>query len=234
MPRVVKPAEERKAEIVDCAQALFLEKGYDATTIADILERTRLSKGAFYHHFTAKEELLDGVTERLADAMLVATRDVLEDQSITELVRLNRFLEHGTRLQYDSAPAWINAYLAVLRPENALLYQRVIAIGARTVLPVLRRIFERGVARGEFDTPDPQLAAEVVLQLSNVRQGFVAETAAAARAGRLSEARSLLDQRLGAETRLIERVLGLAPGSIWLTDSGFTHRIIEALARVQV
>jgi len=44
MPRIVKPAAERRAEIIACAVALFFEKGYEATTIVDILERTIAGK----------------------------------------------------------------------------------------------------------------------------------------------------------------------------------------------
>src|SRR4026209_1657881 len=102
MSRIVKPATERRAEIVDCAVAMFFEKGYEATTIADILERTKLSKGAFYHHFESKEELLDAFTQHATEAALKAVEDVLKDKSLNELARLCRFLGEASRLQFDA------------------------------------------------------------------------------------------------------------------------------------
>ncbi|TIL28812.1 MAG: helix-turn-helix transcriptional regulator, partial [Mesorhizobium sp.] len=49
MPRVIKPPEIRSAELLDCAQRLFFERGYDNTTVNDIIREAGLSKGAFYH-----------------------------------------------------------------------------------------------------------------------------------------------------------------------------------------
>ncbi|MFN3500557.1 MAG: TetR/AcrR family transcriptional regulator, partial [Pannonibacter indicus] len=49
MPRVVKHPEVRRAELVLAAQALFFERGYDATSVDDIIKRSSVSKGAFYY-----------------------------------------------------------------------------------------------------------------------------------------------------------------------------------------
>ena len=47
-----------KEKIIEAAWELFMEKGYDNTTLNEIIERAGTSKGAFYHHFRAKEDLL--------------------------------------------------------------------------------------------------------------------------------------------------------------------------------
>ena len=53
-------------KILDVAQRLFLEKGYDNTTIQDIVnELGGLTKGAIYHHFKSKEEIIDALGEKL-------------------------------------------------------------------------------------------------------------------------------------------------------------------------
>jgi AcrR family transcriptional regulator len=67
MVRVVKKAEERRLEILDAAQGLFLSRGYDATTVNDLLNAVGISKGAFYHHFAAKEDVLQALVWRLAE-----------------------------------------------------------------------------------------------------------------------------------------------------------------------
>ena len=52
--------------ILDVSQRLFLEKGYDHTTIQDIVDELGgLTKGAVYHHFRSKEEILDAVSDRM-------------------------------------------------------------------------------------------------------------------------------------------------------------------------
>ena len=58
------------ARILDVSERLFLEKGYDNTTIQDIVDELGgLSKGAVYHHFKSKEEIMDAVGDRMVEIM---------------------------------------------------------------------------------------------------------------------------------------------------------------------
>ncbi len=52
------PAEERKNLILDQAQRLFVERGFAATTVEDILNRAGIAKGTLYHHFSGKEDIM--------------------------------------------------------------------------------------------------------------------------------------------------------------------------------
>ena len=65
LPRNKYP-EETVQKILDAALRLFLEKGYEQTTILDIVdEMGGLTRGAYYHHFKSKEEVLDALTTKL-------------------------------------------------------------------------------------------------------------------------------------------------------------------------
>ncbi len=57
--RIVKTAEERKNEILDVAEELFAEKGYDNASTNDIIARIGIARGTLYHHFGSKEEVMD-------------------------------------------------------------------------------------------------------------------------------------------------------------------------------
>ena len=60
-----KHPEETVEKILDVASRLFLEKGYEHTSIQDIINNLGgLSKGAIYHHFKSKEDILIAVTDR--------------------------------------------------------------------------------------------------------------------------------------------------------------------------
>jgi AcrR family transcriptional regulator len=69
-------SEETRAKILAVAESLFAQKGYDATGVADICEAADVSKGAFYHHFPAKQAvfqaLLEGWLAQLDAQMLMA------------------------------------------------------------------------------------------------------------------------------------------------------------------
>lgn len=83
-------------KILDVAQRLFLEKGYDNTTIQDIVDHLDgLSKGAVYHHFKSKEEIMDAVGDRMFSANnpfeKVRKRSDLNGlQKLREAIRLNQ------------------------------------------------------------------------------------------------------------------------------------------------
>ena len=47
-----------KGKIIDAAMKLFLEKGYENTTMQDIVEASGMSKGAIYHYFKSKQEIV--------------------------------------------------------------------------------------------------------------------------------------------------------------------------------
>jgi AcrR family transcriptional regulator len=63
--RHTERSEATRQRLLSTARALFAERGYDATPIEEILTHTGLSKGAFYHHFADKRELLAAVYEEL-------------------------------------------------------------------------------------------------------------------------------------------------------------------------
>ena len=71
MPRNKYP-EQTVEKILDAAAALFAEKGYQSTTLQDIIDATGLSKGAVYHHFRSKEENARRAAEALAKAGITA------------------------------------------------------------------------------------------------------------------------------------------------------------------
>ena len=50
-----------KEEIKDAAWELFYEKGYEETTVNDIIKKANTSKGGFYYYFKAKDELLNSL-----------------------------------------------------------------------------------------------------------------------------------------------------------------------------
>jgi hypothetical protein len=62
----VRKGEESKKRIIDAAEKLFSEKGYQATSVQDVLDALSISKGGFYHYFETKMDLLAAVCTRRA------------------------------------------------------------------------------------------------------------------------------------------------------------------------
>ena len=72
-----KEPEERKKEILDIAEELFIAKGYDNTSTTDILERVGIARGTMYYHFKSKEEILDALIDRVIQGIVRNVKSVL-------------------------------------------------------------------------------------------------------------------------------------------------------------
>jgi AcrR family transcriptional regulator len=65
MTRIVKNPEERRMELIDTAESLFSQKGYDDTAVSDIVKRINVGQGTFYYYFKSKEDILEAVAEKI-------------------------------------------------------------------------------------------------------------------------------------------------------------------------
>jgi AcrR family transcriptional regulator len=67
-----RPARYSREELLGLIAAVFNERGYEAASMADLATATGLTKSAFYHHFTSKEELLSMAVDRALSRLSVA------------------------------------------------------------------------------------------------------------------------------------------------------------------
>lgn len=163
-----KYPEETVARILDVAMALFLEKGYEKTTIQDIVDGLDgLTKGAIYHHFKSKEEILDAALERADAAAFKRYDEIVKDRSMTGIEKLQAMLDASAQSeQMDLAPRVVadadpvrNARLLGLMYRS--IFEEVVP---RYIEPIVRQGMEDGTIR----TEQPREMAEVVVLLANL------------------------------------------------------------------
>lgn len=217
--RVIKAPAVRRAELLDGAQRLFMQKGYERTTINDVIEATGLSKGAFYHHFRAKEDLLEAISQRFSQQALTHVAIEQEDGALNALQRLNRLLAMSREWKIEHLPQLRSMFTTLLRPENAVLYHRIVAAVFAVMAPTATAIIEQGRREGVFDVVDAATTAEAVLGLNEGRRGIVITAMDLAEAGSVDSAVDLILKRVRAEEAIIERLLGLPGGSVDLAGS---------------
>ena len=80
--RIVKKHNERKQEIIDTALKIFIHKGYEKTSVNDILNEIGIAKGTFYHYFKAKEEVLDAVIADTTETIVNKIEKIIDDNSL--------------------------------------------------------------------------------------------------------------------------------------------------------
>ena len=67
-----KHPEERRKELLDAAERLFVEQGYEETSIRDIITTVGVAHGLFYYYFRSKEDILAAIIDRFYDSFLRA------------------------------------------------------------------------------------------------------------------------------------------------------------------
>jgi len=211
--RVLKAPAVRRAELLDCAQRLFLTRGYEQTTVNDVIAATGLSKGAFYHHFRAKEDLLEAIAGRFAHDALGFIQALQADAELDALGRLNRLLSLGREWKAEHIPELRAMFTTLLDPQNTTLYHRIVEAVSDVLAPALAEIIGQGEAEGVFDAGDPAVIAEVLLGLANGRRALV--IAALERAESDADAAmAMVEVRVRAEEVIAARLLGVEPGAI--------------------
>lgn len=161
-----KYPEETINQILTVALNLFIQKGYEQTSIQDIInELGGLTKGAIYHHFKSKEEILQAVTDHLfqgVDDMLSGVRD---DKELNGREKLRKI----SLISLDN-PA--QDELASVAP-NLLRNPKMLAAQIENIIdkavPIyIQPIIEQGMRDGSIRTEYPRELSEVLMILTNI------------------------------------------------------------------
>ena len=162
--RIVKTAEERKNEILDVAEELFAEKGYDNASTNDIIARIGIARGTLYHHFGSKEEILDAIVDRMTREGINCAKSIEKDSSRPILERLTGVL---FSLQVKSSVKE-EVIEQIHKPQNALLHQKMQERLISGVVPLIAQLIIEGNESGIFDTKYPNEAAEMIMVYGNI------------------------------------------------------------------
>lgn len=224
---IIKLAEIRKQELLDCAIGLFATRGYAETSINQIISALGISKAAFYHHYSSKEDLIEALAERAARIAADRARHVLEDPALDAFERLSVFLSMMRTSKIESPPEFNAAFAVIFQPGNSALYERSQAATAAVVQPILARIIAEGVADRTFDTSDPNEAAEIIIHLMSSTRGLVGELCQTGAADRRDDTVARLLKRMAFLATVVDRILGIPEGSITFVDESAVQDLTD-------
>ena len=160
-----KYPERTVALILDAAEKLFWEKGYETTSLQDIINETKLSKGAIYHHFVSKEDIFVQVCERISrknEKLLQAVRD---NKSLNGHEKLREIFRTAALADGQERMLGMMPYL-VDSPRFLVMLIRDIY---DDIVPYyIRPILEEGLADGSIRTEHPAQLAEALMMLCNI------------------------------------------------------------------
>lgn len=164
MTRIVKKPEIRKKEILDTAQKFFYQKGYEQTSIQDIIDDLDIAKGTFYHYFTSKMDLLDQLVNRATSEISAVLKKIV-DSDMNAIEKFNTFFRSATVMKMQKLDVFLVMLKVMFKDENTIIrvkmYRRMVEINA----PLFSAIIKQGIEEGIFNNRFPDDVAELLMQV---------------------------------------------------------------------
>ena len=140
----MKKGEKRKQELLQIAYRMFISRGYENTSVDEIIEEAGIAKGTFYYYFETKEQLLEEVIGMMIDRETEAAAQILKaeipvTQKIAGIISSFRPTQEETPIEG-----------ALMQPENIVMHEKIRKKLVETAIPLLSEVVEEGIAQGVF------------------------------------------------------------------------------------
>lgn len=158
-----KYPEVTENRILEKAMSLFIEKGYEQTTLQDIADAIGMTRGAIYHHFKDKAEMVDAVMACMF-YKTVPFQKIKENQEIDALEKIRRILIHAV-----TADEQVDTYFPLSKslPDNPKLAAAYMDFTKNNLVTVFQELIEEGIADGSIRVKEPRVIAELLSVILN-------------------------------------------------------------------
>lgn len=161
-----KHPEETVSLILDVSYRLFMEKGYERTSIQDIIDNLGgLSKGAIYHHFKSKEDILVAVTDRMTSQSNNILANIRDQKDLNGQEKLKKIFK-------DSIMRPVQDEIFTVAPDLhdnprllfSILRETMDEAAPNYILPIIMQ----GIGDGSIQTEHPKALAELIMLTANI------------------------------------------------------------------
>ena len=223
----MKKGDFRKQEILKTAEALFCQKGFQQTSIQDILDMMNSSKGSFYHHFDSKEALLEAICGKRAEQIHHSVISCI-DHSNGFVHNLNILLS-GMIPFRDEKLTFLLMLLPILdQPDGKLVGLYYCDALSGLFLPDVTQLLQSDLSHGYYCS-EPAVTADLILSLVNRLWVLICKIIISAEKKKSEPDNSEILQTTETYRTAIERILSLPYGSIELVDIPTIRALCEQI-----
>ena len=162
--KTVKEGEVRRQEILMVARELFVTKGYEQTSVNDILKIVDIAKGTFYYYFASKEEVLAAIILDIVEEGAKRAEQILKDKSVPLINRIMMAIMAQSP-EFEGAEEIRDEMHKV---DNAKLEQLYTKTMLKRMTPLLEVAVAEGVATDLFHLDYPRETIESILLLGHM------------------------------------------------------------------
>jgi AcrR family transcriptional regulator len=157
--RITKDPEERRQELIDAAERLFMEKGYEQTAVSDIVREVQVAHGTFYYYFPSKEDILEAVIEKNIAELESNVREIMQQRDLATAFKLNLMV--NSIIGINVARRKLMDYLH--EESNAVMHEKMERRTVDRLVPLLAEVVAFGAEEGCFSVQNPRETAEFLL-----------------------------------------------------------------------
>jgi len=225
----MKKGDARRGELLATAERLFYTKGYEKTSVQDILTEMNFSKGGFYHHFDSKLSVLEAICEQRAQECCQRAQQAAAQAQGSAVDKLNAVF-HDSAILTSGNSSFVSLMIHVAyREDGALMREKMKKSQLAGMQSVMEEILSQGVAEGEFFVSRVSACAQMLLRLYLALTDEIAFLLA-----QEDSEEKLMDElvsMLSVYRMAIERVLVAPFGSVVLFEAKELQMLAQAILK---
>ena len=140
----MKKGERRKQELLQIAYRMFISRGYENTSVDEIIAEADIAKGTYYYYFETKEQMLEEVIGMMIDQEMEAAGRILQ----AEIPVPQKIIGMISSLRPTQEESPIEG--ALMQPENIVMHEKIRKKIVEMAVPLLSKVVEEGIGQGIF------------------------------------------------------------------------------------
>ena len=159
-----KGYDEKRKKIIEAADILFHDKGFDNTSIDDILKEVKISRGTFYHYFGSKIELLDAIIQTLVVKFIDSFTKIVADENLNAIDKLRSLFKVGDNIESREKTIMLQILQIYFKEENLIYRKRMHDRFLKLLTPLYAQVLKQGMEEGVLTVINPEETASFLIQ----------------------------------------------------------------------
>lgn len=157
MARITKSVDIRRQEIIDTARVLFIEKGFEKTSIADIMQSIDVAQGLMYHYFKSKTALYYAVIDEIVKEEAASKIEIISSSDGKAVDNIRELFKNQVKFyaQYGKLFQSFSPDLAPIEHAEKLMN--------RLTEPYIIGLLKHGNTDGSWNCLYPEVTARFIL-----------------------------------------------------------------------
>lgn len=151
-----KDDKSTKKQLEDIALKLFVQNGYGKTSVNNIVKKAQVSKGAFYHYFDSKEEILESVVDNYTQEVKKIIQKIADEKSKSGLEKFNEAFARIAAYKAQNIGRLIKLQKLMDSKDDSKMQDKFIAKLLKEINKPFLEIIKQGIKEGSFNTKYPE------------------------------------------------------------------------------